>query len=165
MRAVKASELVGVEEKTKGLPSPGSISPTAMSPSALSAASPDPEVLERPVRRRFTAEYKLRILRLADACGKSGDLGALLRREGLYASNLTTWRHQREEGTLAGLMPKKRGRKEVARNPLQADNEKLQKENERLTNRLKRAELIIDVQKKISLILGIPMSEVEEGKD
>jgi transposase-like protein len=72
---------------------------------------PDPAVPERPVRRRFTAEYKLRILREADRSPGPGQLGALLRREGLYSSHLTTWRKQREEGTLAGLRPKRRGRK------------------------------------------------------
>lgn len=167
MRAVKAAELVEVEdeEKTMGLSSPGSILPPAVRSGALSADSPNQEVLEKPKRRRFTAEYKLRILTLADACAKSGDFGALLRREGLYSSNLNTWRRQREEGTLAGLTPKKRGRKETLGNPLQAENEKLHKENERLTNRLKRAEIIIDAQKKISEILGIPMAGEEGEKD
>jgi len=143
----------------------GSMPPAAVRPGRLSAVASDPEVLEKPERRRFTAEYKLRILKLADACVKSGDLGALLRREGLYSSNLNTWRLQREKGTLAGLTPKKRGRKEAAHNPLQTENEKLSRENERLTNRLKRAEIIIDAQKKISEILGIPMAGEEEGKD
>ena len=95
--------------------------PDAPSPAIVSGASaplhmvpppavPDPEVRERAARRRFTAEYKLRMLRQADACTGTGELGALLRREGLYSSHLTTWRRQREEGSLAALSPKKRGR-------------------------------------------------------
>lgn len=123
----------------------------------------NPEVSDKANRRRFTAEYKLRILTLADACTETGRLGALLRREGLYASNLNTWRHQRERGILSGLTPKKRGRKELVRDPLVAENEKLRKENEKITKRLRQAEIIIDVQKKISQILGIPLANSEEG--
>ena len=126
-------------------------------------APPNPEVPDKAARRRFTAEYKLRILTLADACTEPGSLGTLLRREGLYASNLNTWRSQRDRGVLSGLTPKKRGRKESVRNPLLAENEKLRRENERLTNRLRQAEIIIDVQKKISQILGIPLATPEDG--
>jgi len=129
----------------------------------LKVPHPNPEVPDKPVRRHFTAEYKLRILTLADACTEAGSLGALLRREGLYASNLNTWRHQRERGILSGLTPKKRGRKESVRDPLAAENEKLRRENERLTNRLKQTEIIIDVQKKVSQILGIPLASPEDG--
>jgi len=93
----------------------------------LSVAPPNPEVQDKAVRRHFTAEYKLRILTLADTCTESGSLGALLRREGLYASNLNTWRHQRERGVLSALSPRKRGRKESDRNPLIAENEKLRR--------------------------------------
>ena len=92
-----------------------------------------------------------------------GSLGALLRAEGLYASHLTTWRRQRTEGVLSALTPQKRGRKESARQPLQAENETLRKENARLSTRLKQAELIIDVQKKVSQLLGIPLETPEEG--
>jgi len=86
---------------------------------------PDPEVPEKPTRRRFTAEYKLRILRLADACTEPGSVGALLRREGLYSSHLTAWRRQRERDVLDGLTPKKRGRKVAERNPLLPELERL----------------------------------------
>lgn len=127
------------------------------------AVLPNPEIPDKAVRRRFTAEYKLRILNQADACTEPGSLGTLLRREGLYASNLNTWRHQRERGILTGLTPRKRGRKESVREPLLAENEKLRKENERLTNRLRQAEIIIDVQKKVSQILGIPLATPGEG--
>ena len=118
---------------------------------------PDPEVVAAPRRRRFTAADKLRILQLADACTAVGSLGALLRAEGLYASNLTTWRRQRTEGTLSALTPQKRGRKVVAPHPLRAENESLRQENARLSTRLKQAELIIDVQKKVSQMLGLPL--------
>ena len=128
-----------------------------------SALPADPEVPAKAARRRFTAEYKLHVLTLADACKEPGCLGKLLRQEGLYASNLDTWRGQRKRGVLSGLAPKKRGRKQSVRNPLLAENEKLRKENERLTNRLKQAEIIIDVQKKISAILGIPVAADENG--
>jgi hypothetical protein len=105
----------------------------------------------------------LRILVLADACTDPGSLGALLRREGLYASNLNTWRKQRERGVLSALTPKKRGLKESVRNPLVAENEKLRRENDRITKRLRQAEIIIDVQKKVSQILGIQPATPEEG--
>jgi transposase-like protein len=94
------------------------------------AAKPDPEVLEKPVRRRLTVEYKLRILAEADACERvRGQLGALLRREGLYASQLKTWRTQRAQGTLLALAPRKRGRKQQASSPLVQENRRLEREN------------------------------------
>jgi len=129
----------------------------------VASVLPDPEVPAKAARRRFTAEYKLRVLTLADACNEPGCLGKLLRREGLYASNLITWRGQRDRGVLSALAPKKRGRKGSVRDPLHAENEKLRKENERLTSRLRQAEIIIDVQKKISQILWIPLATPEKG--
>ena len=126
---------------------------------------PDPEVPEKKPRRKFTAKYKLQILAEADACTEPGQMGALLRREGLYSSNLTTWRKQREEGLLNALSPKKRGRKEKAKNPLARRVAELERENARLQRKLKKAETIIEVQKKISEILGIPQESIEnEGK-
>lgn len=119
--------------------------------------APPPEVLEKPVRRRFTVEYKVRILAEADACTETGQLGELLRREGLYSSHLSTWRRQRDEGALAGLTPKRRGRKAKAKNPVADENEHLQRENRRLKEKLRQAELIIDVQKKVSEMLSIPL--------
>jgi transposase len=132
-------------------------------PLVPASRTPDPEVADRATRRRFSAEYKLRILKQADACTDPGSLGALLRREGLYASNLTTWRRQREQGVLSALAPKKRGRKETVRNPLIEENEKLRKDNERLRERLRRAEIIMDVQKKVSQMLGAPLEGTDEG--
>jgi transposase len=109
--------------------------------------SPDPEVSERAARRRFTAEYKLRVLRQAEACTGTGELGTLLRREGLYSSHLTTWRRQREQGSLAALSPKKRGRPAVPPSPLARRVAELERDNARLTQRLQQAETIIAVQK------------------
>ena len=122
---------------------------------------PDPEVLENKPRRRFTAKYKLDILRKADSCTEPGQVGAFLRREGLYSSNLTTWRRQRDQGLLDVMSPKKRGRKKHEINPLSQELARLQKENERLKNKLKQAETIIEVQKKISEILGTAQNHNE----
>ena len=116
---------------------------------------PDPEVTEARPRRRFTAAYKLRVLDQADQCHEPGQIGALLRREGLYSSHLTNWRKQREQGILEGLSPAKRGRKPKPRNPLDKRMAELERENQRLQNKLKQAQIIIEAQKKISEILGI----------
>jgi transposase-like protein len=125
---------------------------------------PDPEVSDKAVRRKFTAKYKLSILQKADACPESSGIGALLRREGLYSSNLNTWRRQRDDGILVALTPKQRGRKTAMANPLILENEQLRKDNVRLTNRLKQAELIIDVQKKVSQLLGITLATPPESE-
>lgn len=124
----------------------------ADSPQPAPATRPasDPEVAERPRRRVFSAEEKLRILRAADAC-EPGGLGALLRREGLYSSYLTEWRRQREAGELGALTPRKRGAK-PKRSALEVENERLRRENERLEDRLRKAELIIGAQKKVAQI-------------
>lgn len=115
------------------------------------------ETLERPRRRTFTAEYKLRILLEADAAKESGGVGALLRREGLYSSHLTTWRQERDAGALAGLTAKRRGPK--ARDTAEARRiAQLTHENEVLRHRLKQAETIIEFQKKLHDVLGIPLS-------
>jgi transposase len=111
----------------------------------------DTEVVAKAVRRRFSAEYKLRILEEAEACS-SGEIGALLRREGLYSSHLTTWRRQREAGQLAGLAPKKRGPKP---DPQAEELKRLRKENERLQVRLQQAEAIIEAQKKLAQLFGL----------
>jgi transposase-like protein len=126
---------------------------------------PDPEVPEKIPRRRFSAGYKLRVLEQADRCTQPGEIGALLRREGLYSSHLTTWRRQREEGLLRGLAPKKRGRKKKLADPSAGRIAQLEQENRRLKHRLRQAEIIIDAQKKISEILGIEQNLKETGGD
>jgi len=123
------------------------------------AKTPDPEVVPKAERRRFAAEYKLRILAEADACTKHGETGALLRREGLYRSHLDKWREQRRRGVLQALAPQKRGPKP---DPQAAEIVRLRRENERLQQRLQRAETIIEVQKKLSALLGLPTSESDE---
>lgn len=122
-------------------------------------SAPDPQVVEKARRRRFSARYKLEVLRQADACTAPGELGALLRREGLYSSHLVTWRRQRDEGALAGLAPRKRGRKRRPNNPLTARVAELERENQRLRDKLHRAETIIEVQKKLSAVLGLTSEE------
>ena len=114
---------------------------------------PDPEVGERAARRRFTAEYKLQVLHGADQCAGVGEIGALLRREGLYSSHLTTWRRQREHGALVALAPKKRGRSAAPVSPLARRVAELERDKARLERRLKQAEAIIDAQKKGNNIL------------
>jgi transposase-like protein len=120
-------------------------------------------VPEKPVRRQFAAEYKRRILREVDGCTQPGQLGALLRREGLYSSHLATWRQQREEGTLAGLAPKRRGRKANPDAPLIAENLRLTRETQRLAAKLHQAETIIEIQKKLSEMLGIPLPPTDNN--
>jgi transposase-like protein len=119
--------------------------------------APDPQVDEKPQRRRFSAQYKLKILQEADDCTQSGQLGALLRREGLYSSHLKTWRRQRDDGMLDALKPKRRGRKPKQNQPLVKENEQLKKENQRLRERLRKSELVIDVQKKLCEVFESPM--------
>jgi transposase len=132
---------------------------TGVAPVPACEARSDPELVERPKRRKFSAEYKLRILELADQCTEPGSLGRLLRKEGLYWSRLSDWRRQREEGTLHALSPARRGRKHVEPNPLLPEIERLRSENKRLVKRLEQAELLIEVQKKISRLLGLDESK------
>lgn len=124
---------------------------------------PDPEVTEKARRRRFSARYKLEILEKADRCRSgTGELGALLRREGLYSSHLSKWRAQRSRGELQGLAPKKRGRKE---SPSKAENkeaERLRRENARLVEDLEKARTIIEVQKKLSKLLGLDGTTLDD---
>ena len=119
--------------------------------SSLKEAMPNTEVVAKAKRKRFTAAEKLRILREVDACQGSGEIGALLRREGIYSSYLTTWRRQRERGELDGLAPRKRGPKP---NPEAIELAKLRREHARLQDRLERAEFIIDFQKKVAQMFG-----------
>ncbi|MFQ5918154.1 MAG: transposase [Candidatus Binatia bacterium] len=120
------------------------------------------EVMAKPTRRRFTVEYKLRILRETDACSRPGEIGALLRREGLYSSNLTAWRKQREKGELEGLSQKRRGPLRKEKNPLADKVKALERETARLRARAERAEGLVELQKKVSKILGIELKHNEE---
>ena len=124
----------------------------------------DPEISERPTRRRFTAKYKLRIVREAAACKEPGELGALLRREGLYSSHLAAWRKQMATGALKGLKAKKRGPQPSRDKALQQKVSKLEKENTRLKRKLKEAELILEFQKKAADLLGIPLADSKDSE-
>jgi transposase-like protein len=125
---------------------------------ALRASIPDPEVPAKVRRRQFTAGYRLRILKEADACTKHGELGALLRREGLYSSHLGNWRRQREQGELVPGRARKRG--PIAK-PVDPRVKPLEVENRRLQRKLARAETIITLQKKVAEILGIPLKPLD----
>ena len=128
------------------------------SPTGEREAVPNPEVTARHAKRRFTTAYKLEILRKADACTRLGEVGTLLRKEGLYSSHLVTWRRQRADG----LRPKKRGRKAKLVDP---QVKKLAHENRRLTARLQQAEAVIAFQKKVSELLGIPLKPFVSDED
>lgn len=143
--------------RSGGATIPGSGPPTK-APSVANS-----EVDSKAIRRRFSAEYKRRILQEADQCG-AGGIAALMRREGLYSSHLTTWRKQRESGEIAGLEPRKRGKKPVPRNPLAGEMKRLTRENQGLQKRLKQAEIIIDVQKKLCDILGLTVPPIEQNE-
>src|SRR5216684_3927581 len=136
---------------------------TGVSPNVAPAAGPPPptmesktEVVAKAERRRFTAEYKRRIVREADRCTKPGEMGTLLRREGLYSSLLTTWRAARDRGELEGLSAKKRGPKVVPPDPRDKKIAELEREVGRQSKRAERAEALVDVQKKLAALLGTP---------
>ena len=122
----------------------------------VESSSSEVEVMAKPTRRRYTAEYKLRVLREAEACKGRGEIGALLRREGLYSSNLTQWRKQCERGELEGLS-RKRGPLPKGKNSLADKVKVLERENARLKARAERAEGLVEIQKKVSEILGIEL--------
>lgn len=128
----------------------------------LARQVPDPEVPAKAQRRKFTAEYKLRIVREAERCKAPGEIGALLRREGLYSSLLTAWRREVEQGARSALRSKKRGPKARGVDPRVKE---LERENARLRKRLEHAELIITVQKKVSALLGIPLESPDDEKN
>lgn len=144
---------VKVTDEPKAIPPPEVV--------AVTRPTPDPEVPASAKRRAFTAEFKRRLLAEADACG-SGELGALLRRHGLYSSHLVTWRRQRDAGELAGLAPRKRGRKASAKNPLADEVARLERALCRMTARAERAEGLVDVQKKLAALLGEELPPEEE---
>ena len=123
----------------------------------MAQSTTEVEVVGKPTRRRYTAEYKLGVLREAAGCTRPGEIGALLRREGLYSSTLTYWRKQRQKGELGGLSPKKRGPLPKEKNPLDDKVRALERENARLRARAERAEGLVELQKKVSEILGIEL--------
>ncbi len=143
---------LGVEERSDETPSAGA---------NRARPAPDPEVVAKPKRRRFTAEYRLRILEEADSCSVPGEVGRLLRREGLYSSHLTAWRKARRSGALRGLASKKRGVKPKARNPLEPKVRQLEAQVVRLEAELRKAHTILDVQEKVAGLLGFSL---ESGK-
>ena len=126
-------------------------------------AAPSPELSDRPRRRTFTTQDKLRILVETDRAAGTGGIGAILRREGLYSSTLTDWRKARDAGANGALAPAKRGPKIAEPNPLAAELAATQKENARLALQLARAETIIDIQKKVAALLGIPPMPNDSG--
>lgn len=130
---------------------------------ANAGGRPDPEVIARAKRRSFTGEYKLSILAAADAARETCDIGTLLRREGLYSSHLVTWRRERQAGILQGLTPAKRGPK-FKRTPLDQEVDQLRRQNARLTEDLRKAEIIIDVQKKLASLLESLASQAPPEK-
>lgn len=131
---------------------------SAAAPNASGKKRPDPEVQPRAQRRSFNAAYKQRILAEADAATSKGSIGALLRREGLYSSHLTHWRQERSAAIEQGLQPRTRGPKPRI-DPSAKELQQLRRQNERLTEQLRKAEIIIDVQKKVASLLGITLAK------
>jgi transposase-like protein len=132
------------------------------SPARAASPAPDSEVVAKPTRRRFTAQYRLRIVREADRCTGPGEVGQLLRREGLYSSHLTNWRKTYHDGALGALSPRKRGRKAAERNPLASRVRQLEGELGRTREELRKANLILDIQGKVAGLLGFSLTD---GKD
>jgi transposase-like protein len=123
---------------------------------------PDPAVEAKPKRRRFTAEYKLRILREVERAKGAGEVGAILRREGLYSSHLVSWRRERDRVAKAGLAARQRGPKRKVEDPRV---QQLERENAKLRRQLQRAEFLIEIQKKASEMLGIPLKPLEPDEN
>ena len=153
-----------VEEMEGACRATGISSTAALRASGTKTVVPNPEVPEKASRRSYTAEYKRRILREAEGCKERGQVGALLRREGLYSSNLTAWRHQVERGTLDALSSKKRGPKARKPDPSVRRITEQEKEIQKLRAKLRKAELIIDAQKKIAEIFQLT-SDQKDGED
>jgi transposase-like protein len=159
----KDSDLAGMQRSDGERSEPERSGVPAKSADQPGYVPPNPEVTETGTRRRFTATYKLDIVRQAMACREFGEIGALLRREGLYSSHLSKWRMQYERGALQALADDTRGRKST-RDPLTDEVQRLRKQNTRLERRLKQAEAIIEIQKKVSEILGIPLAAIDENE-
>ena len=143
----------------------GGANPAGGESMGLPKETPDPEVSEKKTCRRYTAAYKLKILHEVDHCNKPGETGALLRREGLYSSLLSSWRRQREAGQLDGLASKKRGHKGASSDKQAAEIKRLRRETRRLARKLRQAEVVIDIQKKASELLGIPLNSPDDDEN
>ena len=144
-----SAPLLGEEERSDEAPNRGGAAPNT---------TPDPEVLAKPTRRQFTSEYRLRIVEEADRCTEPGEVGRLLRREGLYSSHLSAWRKARREGSLQGLAPKKRGAK-PKRDPRDGQVRALEAEVARLNKELAKAHTILEVQGKVAGLLGFSLKD------
>ena len=161
MKNTKKSSLLGTE---RGEPQRSGGEPNGVANKlAAGGPPPDPEVLAQPKRRQYTAAYKARIVEEAQKCTETGQIGALLRREGLYSSALTLWRRQYQTGALQGLKDEKRGRKRT-RDARDLELEHLRRENDRLSKKLNQAELIIDIQKKVAAMLGSPIETLQNSE-
>jgi len=161
---VLPSGALAVAERSGGEPQRSGATANVVADS-LPASRHDPEVVAKPKRRTYTAEYKLGILQEAEAVAATrGGIGALLRREGLYSSLLATWRRERANGILEALTPQTRGPKS-RRHPLDEENQKLRRQNARLAEDLRKAHLIIDVQKKVAALLGHPIPEQDPEEE
>lgn len=159
------TEEKGLSDTERGEPQRSGGEPNGVADkSAAVDGKPDPEVSAQPKRRRFSAAYKVRIVEEVQRCGEPGQIGALLRREGLYSAALTQWRRQYKTGALQGLQDDKRGRKR-SHDPRDLELQQLRRENEHLTKKLRQAELIIDIQKKVAAMLGNPIETPAETED
>ena len=147
------AQALGVEERSDEAPRAGA---------KRARRAPDPEVVAKPTRRQFSAEYRLRILEEAERCTRPGEVGRLLRREGLYSSHLSAWRKARRNGSLQGLTPMKRGAKPAESNPLSPKVRQLEAKVARLEKELATAHTILEVQGKVARLLGFSLND---GKD
>ena len=156
---VVAAPKVSAGERSEPKRAEGAVTMAALVRSASPplAVAGNSEVVAKASRRRFTVDYKIKILDQADDCRQTGELGGLLRREGLYSSSLALWRQQRQQGILTGLSPRTRGRKPNRQSPLVVENDQLKRQNQKLSKRLQQAEIIIEFQKKLAEALGIPL--------
>ncbi len=160
MKAVGKNVLGEALGETEGARRATGVFPSAAPLAPINAeAAPEIEVVARVQRRRFTAEYKRRIVREADRCTTTGAIGALLRREGLYSSYLTTWRAARDRGELEGLAPKPRGPKVVPPDPRDKKIAEQDREIGKWRKRAERAEALVEVQKKVAALLGTPFDD------
>ena len=157
MEIMDPKEGLGVSGETEG-----ARRATGVSPEAAPAKVPDPAVEAKPTRRRFTAEYKLRLLREVDRAREPGEVGAILRREGLYSSQLTQWRRHRDRVAKAGLAARRRGPKRRVQDPR---IKQLERQKARLERKLQQAEIIIAFQKKVAALLGIPLSSPDSDEN